>query len=253
MKLRYAIIENEELARRNLQAQIEQARPGAQMLFYCETIEESIAAIREHPEVSLIFMDIELDDGNCFEIFRRVEVKAPVVFTTAYDEYAIKAFKVNSIDYLLKPIEQADVETAIAKFEMRQAPARDYAAVAETMLPNRPRTRVLITSGTDYGYVNVADIAWFEAEEKYVFVVMEGGKRKLTGLASLADVSAKMDADKFFQISRSVVTSVSAIAKVSKFFKGRLVVELRTGDKTRKEMVSAARRDDFLAWLGEGN
>lgn len=124
MKLRYAIIENEELARRNLQAQIEQARPGAQMLFYCETIEESIAAIREHPEVSLIFMDIELDDGNCFEIFRRVEVKAPVVFTTAYDEYAIKAFKVNSIDYLLKPIEQADVETAIAKFEMRQAPAR---------------------------------------------------------------------------------------------------------------------------------
>ena len=120
--MKYAIIENEVFARLNLQNIVETLRPGYQLVFTAETVADAIAGISSNSDLDLVFMDIELDDGNCFEIFDRIMVKTPVIFTTAYDDYAIKAFKVNSIDYLLKPVVEDDMKAAIEKFEEHTAP-----------------------------------------------------------------------------------------------------------------------------------
>ncbi len=122
--MKYAIIENEVFARLNLQNIVETLRPGYQLVFTAETVADAIAGISSNSDLDLVFMDIELDDGNCFEIFDKIMVKTPVIFTTAYDDYAIKAFKVNSIDYLLKPVVEDDMKAAIEKFEEHTSPLR---------------------------------------------------------------------------------------------------------------------------------
>lgn len=252
--MKYAIIENEIFARLNLQSIVENLRPSYELVFTAETVTDSIAGISSNSDLDLVFMDIELDDGICFDIFDKIKVKPPVIFTTAYDDYAIKAFKVNSIDYLLKPVSEDDVEAAIKKYEERSAPAAtaiDYQRLSKAMAATRANTRILVTDGDDYSFVNIADIAWFEAANKYIFVKLNDGTSHLTESTSLSEVLPALDPDKFFQLSRSVVTSVEAIVKVSKFFKGRLHVTLQAGPIKRSEIVSAARRQDFLNWLGQ--
>lgn len=252
--MKYAIIENEVFARLNLQNIVETLRPGYQLVFTAETVADAIAGISSNSDLDLVFMDIELDDGNCFEIFDRIMVKTPVIFTTAYDDYAIKAFKVNSIDYLLKPVVEDDMKAAIEKFEEHTAPSGngiDYQQLSKAMARTRASTRILVTDGDDYSYVNMADIAWFEAANKYIFVKLNDGTSHLTESLSLGEVLPALDPNEFFQLSRSVVTSVNAIVRVSKFFKGRLHVTLKAGTTQRSEIVSAARRQDFLNWLGQ--
>lgn len=249
--MKYAIIENEEFARINLKEVIETVRPAYICAFTAETVEECVKYFASANDIRLIFMDIELDDGSCFEIFRRTDIKTPVIFTTAYDEYAIQAFKVNSIDYLLKPVSEEDVVRAIRKFESVQASAvPEYRAVAAELNRARSRRRILISDADGYSFVSTDDIAWFEAEDKYVSIVLRSGKRMLTDFASLADVTEALDPDRFFHISRSVVASIESIGKISKFFKGRLRVNLVADGIERTETVSAARRPEFLGWLG---
>lgn len=196
-------------------------------------------------------MDVELDDGNCFKIFNHTEIKIPIIFTTAYDEYAIQAFRVNSIDYLLKPVSEDDVERAIRKFEsMQMASVPSYREVGDELSRNRQRRRILISDSDGYTFVATDDVAWFEAEDKYVSMVLRSGKRMLTDFASLADVMDVLDPDRFFQLSRSVVASIESIGKISKFLKGRLRVCIESGGVDRTETVSAARRPEFLDWLG---
>lgn len=251
--MKYAIIENEVFARLNLQNIVETLHPDYKLVFTAETVADAIAGISSNSDLDLVFMDIELDDGNCFDIFDRIKVNTPVIFTTAYDDYAIKAFKVNSIDYLLKPVVEDDVEAAIKKYEERIAPSSDidYQQLSKAMARTRAHTRILVTDGDDYSFVNIADIAWFEAANKYIFVKLNDGTSHLTESLSLGDVLPALDPNEFFQLSRSVVASVSAIVKVSKFFKGRLHVTLKAGTTRRSEIVSAARRQDFLNWLGQ--
>lgn len=249
--MKYAIIENEEFARINLKEVIETVRPAYRCAFTAETVEECVKYFGSANDIQLMFMDIELDDGNCFEIFRRTEIKTPVIFTTAYDEYAIQAFKVNSVDYLLKPVSEEDVVRAIRKFEsMQMPPASDYRAVAAEISRARSRRRILISNADSYSFISTDDIAWFEAEDKYVSIVLRSGKRMLTDFSSLTDVMEVLDPDRFFHISRSVVASIESIGKISKFFKGRLRVNLAAGATERTETVSAARRPEFLGWLG---
>lgn len=250
--MKYAIIENEEFARINLRNVIETVKPEYECVFTAETVEECVRYFSSSPDAQLIFMDIELDDGDCFELFRNVKVNIPVIFTTAYDKYALKAFKVNSIDYLLKPISESDVLEALVKFENITAPraASDYRQIAEDLSKKRTRHRMLINNGDVYSFIHTDEIAWFEAEDKYVSIVMKTGKKTLTDFASLGEILQVLDSNEFFQVSRSAVASISSISKISKYFKGRLRVELKAGDTTRIETVSAARRPEFLDWLG---
>ena len=117
MTINYAIIENEEYAKRMLEHSISTLRPDYRLVFTSDNIADTVDWLASRADVDLIFMDIELDDGNCFDIFNQVHVDTPVIFTTAYDDYAIKAFKVNSVDYLLKPVKQSELQTALTKME----------------------------------------------------------------------------------------------------------------------------------------
>lgn len=249
--MKYAIIENEEFARINLRNMIEAVRPEYLCVFTAETVEECVEYFSSRPDVQLIFMDIELDDANCFELFRNVKIEIPVIFTTAYDEFAVKAFKVNSVDYLLKPITEKDVLDAIEKFEKRiSVQGLEQISVANEMARAKIRSRILVSSGDSYSFIHTDDIAWIMAEDKYVSIVTTDGRVRLSDFGSLGELTDVLDPLEFFQISRGVIASISSIVKISKFLKGRLRVELRAGESSRSEIVSAARRPEFLDWVG---
>lgn len=247
--MKYAIIENEEFARLNLKRIIDSLRPDYECSFMAESIEACVSYFSRPNEVGLIFMDIELDDGNCFEIFRRIDLKVPVIFTTAYDEYALKAFKVNSIDYLLKPILTEDVALALDKFALRSPAVPDYAALPAAF-NSRNNGRVLITTRMGYYFVKAEDVAWIEAAHKCITLVLKDGTSKVTDFVSLSEAMAVFDASRFHPLSRSVIAAIDSISQVSRHFKGRLRIELNAGQTKREEIMTAARKKDFLDWLG---
>lgn len=249
---KFAIIENEKFARINLQNAVAKLRPDYECVFTAETIEDCIEYFSGKPDIQLIFMDIELDDGNCFEIFRSVDFDIPIIFTTAYDEYAIRAFKVNSVDYLLKPLQDDDLEKALRKYESHYKTSTMTNFSQATNNTNTPklRTRLLVSTGQNYTFVQDNDIAWLEAEDRYVYIICKNGKSLLSDFSSIGEIAAVLNPNRFFQITRSLLTSIDAIKNVSKYFKGRLNVTLEANGVSRTEVVSAARRDAFLEWLG---
>ena len=251
--MNYIIIENEAFALENLKKIIEQLRPDWHLQFTAESVEETVEYLLSKPDIDIIFMDIELVDGNCFEIFKRVKVETPVIFTTAYDDFAIQAFKVNSIDYLLKPITENAVSEALEKFErltVKRAEMPDYSQLLKQLMQPASRQRILINSGDNYGYVMIEDVAFFLSEDKYVFVYLRSGVRRMTDFRNLGEVERIVDLKRFFQVSRNVIASIESIDKVGKYFNGRLKVTVKAGNEKQEAMVSAARRQAFLDWLG---
>lgn len=249
--MKYIIIENEAYALENLKLAVQQLRPSWQLVFTAESVEESVIFLQAKPDIDLIFQDIELVDGTCFDIFKQVKVETPVIFTTAYDHFAIQAFKVNSIDYLLKPISETALSDAIIKFErLSSRTAIDFQALLSHMQRQATRQRILIASGDSFGFVMLNDIAYFLSEDKYVYAVMRNGQERMTDFKNLAEVEAIIDSSRFIQVSRSIIASIESIGKVSKYFNGRLKVQVNAGSTRHEAVVSAARRQAFLDWLG---
>ena len=249
--MKYAIIEDEQIAMQNLDQMIRQLRPHYQKIFQTDTAEETIKSLMSDLKPDLLFMDIELSDANCFTIFEKVDVKVPILFTTAYDEYAIKAFTVNSIDYLLKPISKDNLLRAIEKIESLSINTPiDYRKLGPEVFQRSKRQRILITIGDKYTYVNMADVAYFEREEKYVCAVLFNGKKYITDFLNLSEVEAIVNPDDFCLISRSIIVNIQAISSVYKWFNNRLKVTITCGDNTEEILVSSARRKIFLDWLG---
>jgi len=160
------------------------------------------------------------------------------------------------VDYLLKPITQAHVEQALTKFEQVRrmagagaAATTDYGQLAATMQRGQ-RQRILTSSGDSYSYVSIDEVACFVSEDKYVFVYTRDGRRHITDYPSLAELMPTLDAGKFFQLSRGIIASIGSITAVKKYFNGRLRVTVSAGTSEQTATVSAARRRDFLAWLG---
>ncbi len=253
MSFNYVIIEDEEYVRARIIQTIARLRPEMHLAFESGSVAESIDFFSNVPEVSLIFMDIELSDGNCFEIFDRININTPVIFTTAYNEFALRAFEVYSLDYLLKPISDADLLKAIEKFEkVTRGDRRDWGQLTSS-LGQQIRSgseRLLIVSGDTFSYVNVCDVAFFEADGGYIFAVLKDGRRQMTNTGSLQEVVNKVGEDSFFQISRRIIVNIDALEKVSKHFRGRLLVRYKAGGEEFSETVSTRRKDEFLAWLG---
>lgn len=249
--MKYAIIEDEQIAMQHLNQMIQQLRPQYQMVFQTDTVEETVEFLLSNPDLDLLFLDIELSDANCFTVFDKVDVKIPIIFTTAYDEFAIKAFKVNSFDYLLKPISKDELQRAIEQFESLSInTAIDYGKLETEVFQRNIRQRILITIGDQYTYVNIADVAYFERDEKYVFAVLYSGKKHITDFQNLSEVEAVVNKDDFCLISRSVIVNIQAISGVHKWFNNRLKVTISSGGSTQEKLVSSARRKSFLDWFG---
>ena len=230
------IIEDEPMARRSLENLLQTHFPYVSVIGWAGSVRDSLRYLAEHgDEPDVIFMDVELSDGNCFEIFRSATIKAEVIMTTAYDNYAVNAFRVRSLDYLLKPIEVEDMHRALSRIlEKQQASA----PVPEKATP--VREKFLVHMGERIVPVAVKDIAYFYAEDKQRYLVDD----------SLEVAGEQLPAGKFFRISRSVILSSEAIESVLKLPGGRMKVSPAPGIKAYTDLtVSRSRSDEFLSWL----
>ncbi len=254
MKRKYAIIENEYFALESLSSIVASLRPDYELVFTAESVEDTVAYLKTKPEIDLIFMDIELEDGNCFEVFRQTAVDIPIIFTTAYDFYALDAFKVSSVAYVLKPVTGDAIEDSLLKFEQFGkvfGGNDDYKKIVEAIsLTKENKKRILTSIGDNYSYVDVSEAAYFLSEDKYVFVVTFSGKRYMTSYTNLSQVAHDLDTSLFFQITRNVIVNINAISSIRKHFRGRLKVTVKGGTKSIDVIVSSAKREEFLSWIG---
>ncbi|WP_313100321.1 LytTR family DNA-binding domain-containing protein [Epilithonimonas sp.] len=257
--MKYGIIENEYYALENLKKVMQRLKSDYELVFTSESVEDCVVYFNSDTEKpDLIFMDIELVDGNCFEIFEKARIETPIIFTTAYNQFAIQAFKQYSIDYLLKPISEEALAGALNKFEKyynkENKPIQNMEELlAEKFLNKKSKKRILVSRGDDYSYADIRDIACFISEEKYIFLISFSGSRSLTQYVNLNQVEEELDPHYFFRVSRNMIINISNISKVSKYFNGRLKVLLKPVHGVSEEaVISSARKDDFLKWL-DGN
>ncbi|VTR48391.1 LytR/AlgR family response regulator transcription factor [Sphingobacterium thalpophilum] len=246
--MKYLIVEDERFAYEEVKRMITKLRPEYELEKQTKTVIDTIAFLKTSA-VDLILMDIRLADGNCFEIFNHLEVTTPVIFTTAYDEHAIKAFKLNSIDYLLKPFNEAELEAALIKFEKifqhvsYTASPKNY----EQLLSVRTKNRFLISKGENYHYIETKDIAHFYSEDGVVFLHTSSDKRYIINY-TLEQLEQLLDNRLFFRVSRNCIGNVRAIKNVAKYFNSRLKLSF-SPVCPHEVLVSRVRVPDFLKWM----
>lgn len=246
--MRYIIIEDEEFARDNLKEIVEKIRPDYELAAMLSSVEDSIRFL-ENEDVDMAFMDIDLGDGTCFDIIRNTEIKIPIIFTTAYNEYAIEAFKTNSIDYLMKPITEEDVERSLRKLDDMADMFRSDGY--KSILPKKEKVdRILIAKNKSFTFMNLSDIAFFCIEDRYVMAYTYDGNCEITEITNMEEIMYIVNGHDFFQLSRSMVSSIKAIESVTKIDNQRLYVTVCAGNKKKEVIISALRRKDFLNWLG---
>lgn len=255
--MKYAIIENENQSLNHIKAMLHDLRPDWELMFTADTVAETVAALTRAELPDLLFLDIELNDGNSFSIFKRVEVNIPVIFTTAYDEYCLQAFKVNSLDYIMKPITVDSLLFAIRKFESLRDSSNPFTPRYDALEPpahegHDRQVRILISYRDTYRFITCDNVAWFESEDKCVFAVDKEGVRHLTTFSTLGEVEALLDSRRFFRASRSSIVSIDAITDVKKSFNYKLYVLVKAGSSTQKIDISQARKKIFLTWFGHG-
>jgi DNA-binding LytR/AlgR family response regulator len=246
------IVEDEKFAREQLERQLRELDDQIEVVAKLDTVKATVAWLREHT-ADLIFLDIHLADDLSFRIFEQVEVRQPIIFTTAYDQYALRAFKVNSIDYLLKPIEPADLARALEQYRQRQVPlqgATEIKALLESLESTRRRAwqeRFMVSRGDKILSVRTEDIAYFEGEDRYVFLHTKEGSRYIIDYR-LSDLLEVLDPHRWFRLNRSFIASFDSIAKIITLSKSRLKVELEPASK-RDIFISSANTRSFKEWL----
>lgn len=242
------IIEDEKPNSDRLQRLIRNIIPEA-TIKVLESVEESVAWLRSNGHPGVILMDVRLSDGLCFEIFEQVKVDSPIVFTTAYDEYAIKAFKVNGIDYLLKPIEQDELEAAFAKVEAlpRMQPALPLDNLIQFLKPTEFRTRFLLPYKDGYRTVRVEDIAYFYSEFKITRAKLHSGTEE-TIPNTLEELEQQLNPKLFFRANRQYIIHIDAIQFVNNYFNGKLKIVLKK-DSNTDIVVSRDKATLLKRWL----
>jgi DNA-binding LytR/AlgR family response regulator len=249
------IIEDEPFAQQELMRLLRICDPGISVSACLDSVEESIRWLQSNPWPELIFMDIQLSDGLSFEIFNEIEVHAPVIFTTAFDEYAIRAFKVNSIDYLLKPIDEKELGASIGKFrKLREHfAAKDSffspAQLQEVLQLYKPayKSRLLTRTGSQINHIAVDEIAYLYSEDKVTFVMTAAGKRQMLSY-TLDQLERMLDPAHFYRLNRKYIARISAIGSVHKYFNSRLKIILKPAVDD-EIVISRARVPEFLEWL----
>ena len=246
--MRVLIVEDEPMAQQNLARALTQHYPDLQIVGVTGSVRETVEWLRTPGNAAdVIFMDVELSAGDCFEIFRQVGVSARVVMTTAYDSYAVRAFEVNSIDYLLKPIDPAALKRAVERCRQRDAGFDAERLLAAIRAPRAYKQRYIVRFNDRIVPVKSEEIAYFYSEEKNTYLVTEDGSRYVMDL-SLDILSEELDAKRFFRISRNCIISMPAIASVVKYQGNRLKIVARPRPAF-DPVVSRSRVDDFLRWL----
>ena len=248
--MKYLIIEDEKAAARNLKAMLEQLAPDMELIDVLDSVADTIDWFGCHAMPELVFMDIHLADGSAFEIFEHTDITCPIIFTTAYDEYALRAFKVNSIDYLLKPFGREDLQRAIAKLGLLSGGGSASAEHgAPTQTPPVYQERFLVHMGARMKSVTTAEIAYFMADGKYLHLVTHDGKDYIVD-RTLTEVGEKLPPNLFFRINRRFIVAFDAIREMIRYSGSRIKVVLHPPLAEGEEaFVSTDRVPDFRQWL----
>lgn len=251
--MRILIIEDEHYAAKRLKKMVKTILPEADILEVLDSVEESIEWFQKHEEPNLVFMDIQLADGLSFKIFESIKFSCPVIFITAFDEYAIEAFKLNSVDYLLKPIEESKLEAAIDKFkrihEQPDLNRMDWSKLERSLYANKEKfkKRFLVKMGAAFQYLNVVDIVLLYSEESVSFAIDQNGKRFIID-HTIEQIEKLIDPSEFFRINRKHIVAIASINKIHPFLNSRLKLELN--QKTDQDLVvSRDKVKDFKLWV----
>lgn len=244
------ICEDEAPARKQISKNIKDVYPGVNIVAAVETGEEALGVI-ENEDLDLIFMDVELADGPCFETLDNVEIDTPVIFTTAYDEYALKAFKLNSIDYLVKPISRQDIESGFEKYKkMKQSfeEVPSFKFKREIFEQKNYKERFLVKLGRKLFPLNTSEIAYFMASDKLVWLVTDEKKRYIVNF-TLSELEEILDPEIFFRLNRQFITNVKAVKDLEPYFKGQVTVNL-IPPVEEEIIISRNKTPELKDWLG---
>lgn len=254
------IVEDEPLGLDRLVQLIRDTAPELNVIGHTDSIKTSVQWLRENPAPDLIFMDIELADGQCFEIFQQTEVGAPVIFTTSYDEFALDAFKVNGVDYLLKPIRKEDLQRALDKLQRLKtqlgglAPGVDVDLLLRALNRTRRhpeyRQRFLVKHGQRLIAIETSDVAYFVAEGKICWLKTWEGRRHLLDY-TLEQLGEMLDPAAFYRVNRGYLVNIRAIKSIQPFLNGKLILQLEPATEQNDVVVSKEKAGAFKLWMGK--
>lgn len=246
------IIEDEELAAATLHNMLVSLNPDLQVLAILGTVEAGVSWLQQN-SADLIFMDIHLGDGESFEIFQQIAVSSPVIFTTAYDQYTLKAFKNQGIDYLLKPFDQDDVRAALQKLDniLKTSSSDSSLIPAEAVKAvQKIRNRFMVKMGKQLKSVPLEEIAYFMADDKYLFLVTRDQQNFIIE-ETIGSLEPKLDHADFFRINRKFIIHIKSIEEMYKLPRNRVRVILSPKPENVEVVVSEDRAEAFKLWLNQ--
>jgi two-component system response regulator LytT len=257
--MKILIVEDEELAVKKLKKVLSEMTVASEITGVTDSIKSTVAWLNANPAPDLILMDIELSDGQSFAVFDQIVVKSPVIFTTSYDEYALKAFKVNSIDYLLKPVQKEELQLALDKYmQLRQSSGgvmpepsiNDLMRELQHKLqPKEYRKRFLVKQAQKLVSIQTDDIAYFYSDGRLNFFKTKDNKKFVVDY-TMDELEDMLDAEKYFRISRSFYVSISCINQINDYFGNRLILHLKP-EIDKEVVVSREKVTEFKKWMGK--
>jgi DNA-binding LytR/AlgR family response regulator len=249
--MKVVIVEDEKLSAEHLALLLQRLDNNVEIVRYLDTVKGTINAFQEGLQADLLFLDIHLADGNSFEIFDKIRIDTPIVFTTAYDQYAIQAFKQNSVDYLLKPVALKDLQFALEKYKRQDQKANknliENITTAYHQLHKQYKIRFLVKIGQSIDTIQTDDIHHFATEDSISFLITKKGNRYPIDY-SLDQLETMLAPKDFFRINRKTIIKIQSIQKVTTYFNSRLSITSKflEGDA---RVVSRDRVNDFKLWL----
>jgi len=249
------IVEDEPHARKELQRLLTNSNNDISVAGHADSIEDAVQWLRENEPPEILFFDIQLSDGLSFEIFNQVEIDIPVIFCTAFDEYAIQAFKVNSVDYLLKPIKQDELNQALEKHKglSEKNNSKDQVLnlqqIENLLEIHKPKfkARFVAKFGDQIKRIDISEVAYFNAVDNEVFLITKDNSRYIIDY-SLEQIIGLVDPQDFHRVNRSFIVHINSIKKISKYFNSRLHIELQP-KTTETVLVSRVKVPEFMNWM----
>lgn len=258
--MKLLIVEDEHLGYERLVKLLQETELDFQITGHTVSIKTTVKWLEQHTPPDLVFMDIELADGQCFEIFNQIDISVPIIFTTSYDEYALHAFKVNSIDYLLKPIRREELDRSLSKYsrlhqqqhssELQLNLVSLLEAFQQKMAPSAYRHRFLVKQGQRLLSVEVSEIAWLHAEGKLCFIKTWNNHRYILDY-TLEELTDMLDPDLFFRVNRAYLVHHKAIRNINAFFRGKLILTLHPATENNDVIISKEKAGAFKKWMGK--
>lgn len=260
--MKMLIVEDEALAAEKLEHMVAVLEPNATIVGRTSSIKKTVEWLQQQVQPDIILMDIELTDGHSFEVFNQVDVQSTVIFTTSYDEYAIKAFKVNSIDYLLKPIQKEDLKAAFTKYKRLQAkqqtseplvPAVNLQQLLDAfhakLQPKEYRQRFLVKQGQKHLPIETEDIAYFYVYDRAVLLRTFDNKKFVIDY-TMDELEGVLAPRQFFRANRSFIVSIKSVLQLQAYFNSRLLLALKPTIDTQV-IISRDKVNDFKQWMGQ--